>query len=163
MIESSDFKALLRLIALVATNDAESAEKALKWAYEGQEKTKRIMSVKMPDNTDAINRIYAIYPSSTTRPGGGRAALKTSKDKERIGKLLLTKTEDDLSNIIKRYLSETNTPYIKMFSTFLNGLPDYDDTTPAPQETRRQEPNNNSIFDEPEMQALVARARKTYE
>lgn len=75
----------------------------------------------------AADRLYALYPSSVVRANGNRVSLKSAKDKEKLERLLRSKTEEELANTIKRYLSENPGAYIKMFSTFLNNLPDYSD------------------------------------
>lgn len=77
----------------------------------------------------AADRLYALYPSSVVRANGNRVSLKSAKDKEKLERLLRSKTEEELANTIKRYLSENPGAYIKMFSTFLNNLPDYSDDT----------------------------------
>lgn len=82
---------------------------------------------KKKDTASAVARLYSLYPSSAVRSGGSRVSLKSTKDKQKLERLLKTKTEEELANTIKRYLSEKPGAYIKMFATFLNNLPDYSD------------------------------------
>lgn len=72
-----------------------------------------------------IDRVYKAYP--TKCPVAGRPTGKSSKDKEKIKRLLKLKTEEELISIIKRYVKECteSNVYLKNFSTFLNNLPDY--------------------------------------
>lgn len=93
------------------------------------EESKKIEE-KKPSNdgkekTEAANRLYALYP--TKCPVSGRATGKSSKDKEKLARLLKDHTEQELSETIKRYVKECTEQqsYIKNFSTFLNNLPDY--------------------------------------
>lgn len=78
---------------------------------------------------DSVNRVYAIYPSSTKRPEGHKVALKSAKkNKAHITRMLGSGeyTEESLTYAINRYLDETNPEYLKLFETFLNQVPDYD-------------------------------------
>lgn len=74
---------------------------------------------------EIIDRVYKAYP--TKCPVAGRPTGKSSKDKEKIKRLLKLKTEEELISIIKRYVKECteSNVYLKNFSTFLNNLPDY--------------------------------------
>lgn len=90
-----------------------------------------IQERKNKDTADAAARLYSLYPSSAVRAGGSRVSLKSTKDKQKLERLLKTKTEEELANTIKRYLSEKPGAYIKMFATFLNNLPDYSDDGPV--------------------------------
>lgn len=86
-----------------------------------EEKKKRGGAIKQ-----ASERIYALYPSSVIRSEGNRSSLKSSKDKEKIVRMLSSGiTEERLTYVIKRYLDENHGPYTKMFATLLNNLPDY--------------------------------------
>ena len=94
-------------------------------------KKKEVKKEKKSSNEDkekilaSVNKIYSLYPSKC--PVSGRATGKCSKDKEKIAKLLREHSEDELSSIIQRYVSEctASRSYIKNFSTLLNNLPDY--------------------------------------
>lgn len=86
--------------------------------------------------SESVERVYALYPSSTIRPEGNTVTLKSaSVNKKMIERLLKTDyTEEQLSYAINRYVSETNPKYLKVFSTFLNQVPDYSSqSSPSPQ------------------------------
>jgi len=97
-------------------------------------KPKKIMTVKEKVDSGAVDRIYALYP--TKCPVSQRATGKSSTDKRKIERLLLSRSEEDLTNAIKRYLEESvkSQSYIKNFSTFLNNIPDYDSVLQMPQD-----------------------------
>ncbi len=84
------------------------------------------------EKANAVERIYALYPASVIRTGGNRSSLKSQKDKQKILSLLAKYTEEQLSDIIRKYIDEDHGAYTKMFSTFLNNLPDYSETTTTP-------------------------------
>lgn len=77
------------------------------------------------EKSDAAERLYQIYPATVVRKDGNRVSLRSSKDKEKLKRLLETHTEEELENTIRSYLAENHGPFTKMFSTFLNNLPDY--------------------------------------
>ena len=112
------------------------------------EESKKIEE-KKPSNdgkekNDIANRLYALYP--TKCPVSGRATGKSSKDKEKLARLLKDHTEQELSETIKRYVKESTEQqsYIKNFSTFLNNLPDY---SAKEQQTLAQSPTTQSYED----------------
>ena len=154
-----DIKALVRVIALAITDDSEKAEKVLAWAYEGLE-SKRGGRGKAKVDGEAVERIYALYPSSVTRPEGRKATLKSTKDKIKIASILSTMTEDRLAEIINKYVKDVNPPYTKMFSTFLNNLPDFEEEVEQPSICDEQ---GNEIFASPEMESYIENRRKYYE
>ena len=121
---------------------------------EPKEKPKRAKQTASMDS-EAVERIYGLYP--TKCPVGGRATGKSSKDKEKIARILQTMPEEKLTKIIKRYIDESiaGKSYIKNFATLLNNLPDYPDEqdTPSP-----------SFLFEPSLDPdAVEWARKRYE
>lgn len=73
-----------------------------------------------------IDFIYKFYP--TKCPINNSSTGKSKKDKNKIEKLLIKNTKDQLLFIIETYISECkkSNRYIKNFSTFLNNLPDYE-------------------------------------
>lgn len=95
-------------------------------------------------SSDAVSRLYALYP--TKCPVSGRATGKSSKDKEKIARLLKVHTEQELSDTITRYVRESTEQqsYIKNFATFLNNLPDF---SQQPQQGQSQAPERES-YDE---------------
>lgn len=95
---------------------------------------------------EAAGRLYSIYPASAVRAGGNRVALKSAKDKDKLVRLLATHTEAELSDAINRYLNENPGAYIKMFSTFLNNLPDYSEAEQTAE--RAQAKQELSLWDQ---------------
>lgn len=85
------------------------------------------------ESVAAAERIYKLYPSSVIRKDGNRVSLKSTKDKDKIQRLLKSRSEEELTSIIKQYLGENPGAYTKMFSTFLNNLPDYGEQIFQPQ------------------------------
>ncbi len=71
--------------------------------------------------------IYKLYP--TTCLNTGRRTGKSTKDKEKIVRLLKKHTKEELKFTIQKYieLSVQDKTYMMNFSTFLNNLPDYSD------------------------------------
>lgn len=97
---------------------------------------------KAPDDgkerAEAANRLYSLYP--TKCPVSGRSTGKSSKDKEKLARLLRDHTEQELADTIKRYVRESTEQqsFIKNFATFLNNLPDFKDQ-PEPEQAGTQE------------------------
>ena len=78
---------------------------------------------------EAVERIYAFYPSKC--PIKGRPTGKSKADKAKIARLLKEMTEEELMRRIRKYLNDcvrTDTP-IKNLSTLLNNLPDENENT----------------------------------
>ncbi len=107
-------------------------------------------SINKEDNKDnahareseIIDRIYSLYPSSTIRGNGKCSTGKCAKDKKRIATLLKNHTEEQITKIIERYVKEQDGQYLKNFSTFLNNLPEYqDDDMPA-----RRDPTPSEVL-----------------
>lgn len=74
-----------------------------------------------------IDEIYKLYPGKC--PVSSRVTGKSSKDRDKIKKILKTISYQELKETINLYLEEcikTKT-YIKNFDTFLNNLPDLND------------------------------------
>lgn len=78
---------------------------------------------------EAVERIYAFYPSKC--PIKGRPTGKSKADKAKIARLLKEMTEEELTRRIRKYLNDcvrSDTP-IKNLSTLLNNLPDENENT----------------------------------
>ena len=75
---------------------------------------------------EQVEYIYSIYPSKCEFRKISTG--KTSKDKDKIKKLLKKHSQENLKEIINRYIKESkeSKSYIKNFGTFLNNLPDYE-------------------------------------
>ena len=78
------------------------------------------------DTDNDIEIIYKLYP--TKCPVKKSSTNKSKSDKEKIKKMLLNISKDDLIFTINTYISEckNSNTYIKNFKTFLNNLPDYE-------------------------------------
>lgn len=74
---------------------------------------------------ETINNIYKHYPSKCKNRGTSTG--KSSKDKEKIAKLLKTHSEEHLIACIDFAIKEGQKGMLKNFSTFLNNLPDLDE------------------------------------
>lgn len=99
-----------------------------------QNKAKKPVSVN--DNvSDSVNVneiidiIYSLYPSKC--PTRNSSTGKCSKDKDKIESILKTKSSHELTGIIEKYVNDCtkNKVYMKNFSTFLNNLPDYSESS----------------------------------
>lgn len=122
---------LARLVANAEGVDTNTVFDAIEKIFP---KPKKIMTVKEKVDSGAVDRIYALYP--TKCPVSQRATGKSSTDKRKIERLLLDRSEEDLTKAIKRYLDDSvkTQSYIKNFSTFLNNVPDYEAELPMPKE-----------------------------
>lgn len=70
-----------------------------------------------------VNRMYALYPAKC--PMRNHSLGKSSKDKNRIAKLLKTYTESQIEMVIRYEIDEKyGKSYMQNFSTFLNNFPD---------------------------------------
>lgn len=82
---------------------------------------------------EIVDRLYAMYPASTYRYDKMRnvSTNKCEKDRTRIRGLLRTHTPEQIEYAITRYVEDTNGQNMKLFATFLNNLPEYEDDKPA--------------------------------
>lgn len=70
-----------------------------------------------------IEEMYKLYP--TKCPVRGISLGKSSKDKDRIRRLLKQYSMEDIENVIRHEIEEKyNKHYMQNFSTFLNNFPD---------------------------------------
>lgn len=75
------------------------------------------------DDLEFIEMIYSIYPQKC--PKRGVSLGKSSKDKDRIKKLLKKYTKEQIEEVIRREIdSKYGISYMQNFSTFLNNFPD---------------------------------------
>jgi len=113
----------------ITSLDNKATSKTLK---DSTDKTRKDKTRKENNNEEEIDKIYNSYPSKCSiskRPTG-----KSKKCKDKI-KTLLRSGQDDLIEIINRYVKECeeNKTFMKNFSTFLNNLPDYSENEPVDQ------------------------------
>jgi hypothetical protein len=81
--------------------------------------------IKEEDKDKEKEYIYMLYPPRDEN-NNNRSTGKCAKDKDRIAKILKSKTKEEIEIVIKSYLddcSETKT-YLMNFGTFLNNLPE---------------------------------------
>ena len=76
-----------------------------------------------------VDEIYQAYPTKCHIKG--RSLGKTSKNKDKIKTLLKTNSKDKLLKAINFYISDCkkNNVYMQNFGTFLNNIPDIDEST----------------------------------
>lgn len=91
-----------------------------------------------------IEEIYNKYPSKC--PVKSRSTGKSSKDKDKISRLLKTNSKEHLLLTIETYVNDCikSKTYLKNFATFLNNLPDIkEDSKPV---LRNQDKTNADLF-----------------
>jgi hypothetical protein len=79
---------------------------------------------RQEEKNEVIEKIYKLYPSKC--PISNRATSKSSRDKEKIKKLLQRTSKEILEETIQCYIQscKDTATFIKNFSTFLNNIPD---------------------------------------
>lgn len=75
------------------------------------------------DNDDFVEMIYSLYP--TKCPKRGASLGKSTKDKDRIRKLLKKYTMTQIEMVVRKEIEDKyGISYMQNFSTFLNNFPD---------------------------------------
>lgn len=75
------------------------------------------------DNDDFVEMIYSLYP--TKCPKRGASLGKSTKDKDRIRKLLKKYTMAQIEMVVRKEIGDKyGISYMQNFSTFLNNFPD---------------------------------------
>ena len=75
------------------------------------------------DNDDFVEKIYSLYP--TKCPKRGTSLGKSTKDKNRIRKLLKDYTKEQIEMVVRKEIGDKyGISYMQNFSTFLNNFPD---------------------------------------
>ena len=75
------------------------------------------------DNDDFVEMIYSLYP--TKCPKRGTSLGKSTKDKDRIRKLLKNYTKEQIEMVVRKEIGDKyGVSYMQNFSTFLNNFPD---------------------------------------
>ena len=75
------------------------------------------------DNDDFVEMIYSLYP--TKCPKRGTSLGKSTKDKDRIRKLLKNYTKEQIEMVVRKEIGgKYGISYMQNFSTFLNNFPD---------------------------------------
>lgn len=129
---------IFQLSSRIYAADAESTvESAIRCALSFKEKYIEIMGLEAPkpekkakekdelfeDNDDFVEMIYSLYP--TKCPKRGTSLGKSTKDKNRIRKLLKTYTKEQIEMVVRKEIGDKyGISYMQNFSTFLNNFPD---------------------------------------
>lgn len=146
------------LARLIAKNEGISEQQIYSEIEALFPKPKRAARTTIGADKDAVEKIYALYP--TKCPISGRSTGKSSKDKERIGRMLQTIGEDKLAATIKKYVEDSVAAksYIKNFSTFLNNIPEIDETPTIQFEQQTEQ----GTLNDPEAEEWIRQRRKIY-
>lgn len=133
------FKDILSSIS--AKNELESGQNSTTFEPKTEQKTSKTRTkreAKTPKNEpkednaepnnnqlidDFVDKIYKIYP--TTCPMRNSPLGKSSKDKERIRRLLKSYSMDDIERVVRNEVdTKFGKAYMQNFATFLNNFPD---------------------------------------
>ena len=88
-----------------------------------KEKKSKEKDESFEDNDDFVEMIYSLYP--TKCPKRGTSLGKSTKDKNRIRKLLKTYTKEQIEMVVRKEIGDKyGISYMQNFSTFLNNFPD---------------------------------------
>lgn len=88
-----------------------------------KEKKSKKKDESFEDNDDFVEMIYSLYP--TKCPKRGTSLGKSTKDKDRIRKLLKTCTKEQIEMVVRKEIGDKyGISYMQNFSTFLNNFPD---------------------------------------
>ena len=97
--------------------DKEERDKSL------SKKDKRYDANSESEDDKFVERMYAMYP--TKCPIKNRSLGKSTKDKDRIRKLMKTYSKDEIEFVISNEVNQKfNKAWMSNFSTFLNNFPD---------------------------------------
>lgn len=88
-----------------------------------KEKKSKEKDESFEDNDDFVEMIYSLYP--TKCPKRGASLGKSTKDKDRIRKLLKTYTKEQIEMVVRKEIDDKyGISYMQNLSTFLNNFPD---------------------------------------
>lgn len=88
-----------------------------------KEKKSKEKDESFEDNDDFVEMIYSLYP--TKCPKRCTSLGKSTKDKDRIRKLLKTYTKEQIEMVVRKEIGDKyGISYMQNFSTFLNNFPD---------------------------------------
>ena len=96
-----------------------------KMSLDEPKKEKRVKEKEesFEDNDDFVEMIYSLYP--TKCPQRGTSLGKSTKDKDRIRKLLKNYTKEQIERVVRKEIGDKyGISYMQNFSTFLNNFPD---------------------------------------
>lgn len=96
---------------------------AYEQATEEIAKEEKSKASKDEGDDDFVEMIYSLYP--TKCPKRGSSLGKSTKDKNRIRKLLKTYTKEQIEAVVRKEVEDKyGKAYMQNFSTFLNNFPD---------------------------------------
>lgn len=101
----------------------DSYREAYEQANEEIAKEEKPKASKDEGDDDFVEMIYSLYP--TKCPKRGSSLGKSTKDKNRIRKLLKTYTKEQIEAVVRKEVDDKyGKVYMQNFSTFLNNFPD---------------------------------------
>lgn len=101
----------------------DSYREAYEQANEEISKEEKPKASKDEGDDDFVEMIYSLYP--TKCPKRGSSLGKSTKDKNRIRKLLKTYTKEQIEAVVRKEVEDKyGKSYMQNFSTFLNNFPD---------------------------------------
>lgn len=101
----------------------DSYREAYEQANEEIAKEEKSKTQKDEGDDDFVEMIYSLYP--TKCPKRGSSLGKSTKDKNRIRKLLKTYTKEQIEAVVRKEVEDKyGKAYMQNFSTFLNNFPD---------------------------------------
>ena len=101
----------------------DSYREAYEQANEEIAKEEKPKASKDEGDDDFVEMIYSLYP--TKCPKRGSSLGKSTKDKNRIRKLLKTYTKEQIEAVVRKEVEDKyGKAYMQNFSTFLNNFPD---------------------------------------
>ena len=111
------------LAFLDAQKFIDSYREAYEQATEEIAKEEKSKASKDEGDDDFVEMIYSLYP--TKCPKRGSSLGKSTKDKNRIRKLLKTYTKEQIEAVVRKEVDDKyGKVYMQNFSTFLNNFPD---------------------------------------
>ena len=111
------------LAFLDAQKFIDSYREAYEQATEEIAKEEKSKASKDEGDDDFVEMIYSLYP--TKCPKRGSSLGKSTKDKNRIRKLLKTYTKEQIEAVVRKEVEDKyGKSYMQNFSTFLNNFPD---------------------------------------
>lgn len=113
----------IELAFIEAGKFVEAYKEAYALATEEEQKEDKPKPTKDEGDDDFVEMIYSLYP--TKCPKRGSSLGKSTKDKNRIRKLLKTYTKEQIEAVVRKEVDDKyGKVYMQNFSTFLNNFPD---------------------------------------
>lgn len=113
----------IELAFIDAQKFIDNYREAYEQATEEIAKEEKSKASKDEGDDDFVEKIYSLYP--TKCPKRGSSLGKSTKDKNRIRKLLKTYTKEQIEAVVRKEVEDKyGKAYMQNFSTFLNNFPD---------------------------------------